>query len=91
MRQRRPYLDEPLENEVGPSAEIALHRASRDTNDRRDPGKRQPEQDRQAKAIEQPGENIAALIVCSKPVPFYVAASVLLSIQVGGEGAGRGN
>jgi hypothetical protein len=34
-RDRRPDLDEALEEQVGPAAEIALHGAGRDADDRR--------------------------------------------------------
>ena len=77
MRERRPYLNEALEDEIGPAAEIALHRARRDPDDRGDPRKRQPEQDRKAKPIQQPGEDIAALIVGAEPVPFEIAAGAI--------------
>src|ERR1700730_13755414 len=77
MRERRPYFNEALKNEVRPAAKITLHRASRDPHDRGNPRECKAEQEREAKAIEQSGEDIAALIVGSEPVPFNIPAIAL--------------
>src|ERR1700730_14716366 len=77
MRERRPYLNEALKNEIRPAAKITLRRASRDPHDRGNPRECKAEQEREAKAIEQSGKDIAALIVGSEPVPFNIPAVAL--------------
>ena len=75
-RDRGPDLDEALEQQIGPAAEIALHRAGRDADDRGDDGQHQPEQHRDAEAVDQPRQHVAALVVGAEPVVFEVAAAV---------------
>ena len=77
MRQRRPDLDEALEEEIRPAAEIALHRARRYADDGGDRGEREAEEDRNAKAIDQPRHDIAALIVGAEPIPFDIGAAAV--------------
>ncbi len=73
---RVPDLDEALEDQIDPAAEIALHAAGRDADDRRDDRQRQAEQHRDAKAIDQPRDHVAALVVGAEPVVFEVAAAL---------------
>ena len=75
-RHRGPDFDEALEQQIGPAAEIALHRAGDDADDRRDDGQRQPEQHRDAEAVDQPRHHVAALVVGAEPVVFEVAAAL---------------
>ena len=74
-RDRRPDLDEALEEEVGPAAEIALQRAGDDADHRRDAGQDEAEQHRQAEAVDEPRDDVAALVVGAEPVPLDVAAA----------------
>ena len=73
---RVPDLDEALKDQIDPAAEIALHAAGRDADDRRDDRQRQPEQHRDTKAIDQPRDHVAALVVGAEPVIFEVAAAL---------------
>ncbi|MGY3078967.1 hypothetical protein ACVWZZ_005375 [Bradyrhizobium sp. LM6.10] len=75
-RDRSPYLDETLEQQVDPAAEIALHRAGRDADDGGDDGQAEAEQHRDAEAVDQPRHHVAALIVGAEPVVFQVAAAL---------------
>jgi hypothetical protein len=100
-RDRRPYLDEALEDKVGPAAEIALHRAGRDTDHGRRRGQDQPEQYRDAEAVDDAGGDVARLVVCAEPVPVaeravgivdpveIAVAALFLGIHPGRRG-GRG-
>ena len=65
---RGPDLDEALEDQVDPAAEIALHGAGDDADDRGEDGQRQAEQHRDAEAVEQAGDDVAAAIVGAEPV-----------------------
>ena len=60
---------------IGVAAEIALHRAGGDADNGRYDGQDQPEQNRDAEAVDQPRHHVAALIVGAKPVVFEVAAA----------------
>ena len=73
---RGPDLDEALEQQIDPAAEIALHAAGRDADDRRDDGQRQAEQHRDAEAVDQARDHVAALVVGAEPVVFEVAAAL---------------
>ncbi len=73
-RQRRPDVDEALEQQIGPAAEIALHRARHHADDRRQHREDEPEGHRDAEAIDQPRDDIAALIVGAQPVQIAEAA-----------------
>ena len=75
-RNRGPDLDEALEDQIDPAAEIALHAAGGDADDRRDDRQRQAEQHRDAEAIDQPRDHVAALIVGAEPVVFEIAAAL---------------
>ena len=77
LRQRRPDLDEALEHEIDPPAEIALHRAGGDADDRGDARQNEPEQHRETEAVEQPRDDVAALIVGAEPVPFDRRAAAI--------------
>jgi hypothetical protein len=63
-----PDLDETLEQQVGPAAEIALHGARGNTDDRAEEGEHEPEEDRDAEAVDEPGHHIACLVVGPQPV-----------------------
>ena len=67
-RHRGPDLDEALEQQVDPAAEIALHRAGEHADHGAQEGQRQAEQDRDAKAVDHPGEHVARLIVGAEQV-----------------------
>ena len=58
MRQRRPNLDDALHRKIEPAAEIALHRAGEDADHRGDAREDQAEQDRDAKAVDQAGDDV---------------------------------
>ena len=60
--------------QIGPAAEITLHRAGGDADDRGNDGQRQPEQHRDAEAVDQPRQHVAAAIVGAEPVGFELAA-----------------
>ena len=81
MRQRRPDLDHPLHRQIEPAAEIALHRAGEDADHRRDAGERQPEQNRDAKAVDEAGDDVVPVLIGAKPESVEPAA---------GPGDGRG-
>ncbi len=68
MRQRGPDLDHALHDEVGPAAEIALHGPGRDADDGRDAGQQQREHHRQAEPVDQPGQDVAPVVVGAEPV-----------------------
>ena len=77
-------------HEVDPAAEIALHAAGGDADDRGDDGQRQAEQHRDAEAVDQPRHHVAALVVGAEPVVFEVAAALqalllhhLLALRLG--------
>ena len=107
MRERRPYLDEALEDEIGPAAEIALHRAGRDPHDRgnrRRASGRTTARGGSRRAIgpghRGPDRRFRASSIryrCNRHRAFLVKRCTAarhcasLSIQVGGEGAGIGN
>jgi hypothetical protein len=67
-RQTRPDLDETLEREVCEATEITLHGARDDANHRASERQRQAEEDRYAKAVDETGEHVTALIVGAEPV-----------------------
>ena len=73
---RVPDLDEALEAEIDPAAEIALHAAGGDADDRGDDGQAEAEQHRDAEAVDQARHHVAALIVGAEPVVFEVAAAL---------------
>ena len=90
LGDRRPDLDEALEQEIGPAAEIALHRAGGDADDRGDDGEDETEQHRDAEAVDHAGDDVAALVVGAEPVVFEIAAAVemlaldhLLALRLG--------
>ena len=60
--------------EIGPAAEIALHRAGGDADDRGDDGQAEAEQHRDAEAVDQPRQHVAAAVVGAEPVVFKRAA-----------------
>ena len=68
MKRWKPQID--------PAAEIALHAAGGDADDRGDDGQRQAEQHRDAEAVDQARDHVAALIVGAEPVVFEVAAAL---------------
>ena len=74
-RDRGPDLDEALEQQIDPAAEIALHRAGQDADDGGDAGEDQAEQHRDAEAVDEARHHVAALVVGAEPVPFDVAAA----------------
>ena len=103
-RHRRPDVDEALEQEIGPAAEKALHRARRDADDRRDDGQDEPEEHRDAEAVDQPRHDVAALVVGAEPVEIaedaigivdslriFGAGLLPLSWKAGRDGAGVGS
>jgi len=59
-----------LKHEIDAAAEKALHGACGDADDGGDPGQNEAEQNRDAEAIEQARDDVAALIVGAEPVPF---------------------
>ena len=67
-RQAGPDLHEALKRDVDPTAVIALDRAGGDADDRAEDRQRQAEQHRDAKAIDQPCQHVAALIVGAEPI-----------------------
>ena len=73
---RGPDFDEPLEAQVDPAAEIALHAAGGDADDRGEDGERQSEQHRNAEPVDQARDHVAALVVGAEPVVFEVAAAL---------------
>ena len=72
---RIPDFDEPLEAEIDPAAEITLHAAGDDADDRGDQCQAQSEQHRDSEAVDQPRDYVAALIVGTEPVVFEVTAA----------------
>src|SRR5262245_21974629 len=68
-RNSRPDFDEALEEEVGPTAEIALHGAGPDANDRRAQCQDEAEQYGNAEPVDDAGQNVAGLVVRAEPVP----------------------
>ena len=62
--------------QIDPAAEIALHAAGGDADDRGDDGQRQAEQHRNAEAVDQARDHVAALVVGAEPVVFEVAAAL---------------
>ena len=62
-------------SEVEPAAEIALHRAREDADHRRDAGQNEAEQHREAEAVDEPRDYVAALVVGAEPVPLDGAAA----------------
>src|SRR5690606_20762318 len=99
-RNGGPDLDETLEDEVGPTAEIALHRACRNADNGGREGEDEAEQNRYAEAIDHAGENIARLIVGAEPVivaeravrvvnaQFIASATLFLGVEPGRFGRG---
>ena len=75
MRQRRPYFDDALHDEIEPAAKIALHRARRDADHRRYPRQHEAEDNRDAEPINQPRRDIVQALVGAEPVPFQRAAA----------------
>src|SRR6185437_12646981 len=71
---RGPDFDETLEQKVGPAAEIALHGAGGDADDRGHDRQEQPEQHRDAEAVNEPRQHVAAAVVGAEPVVFERAA-----------------
>src|SRR5688572_31066458 len=55
--------DEALKQQIGHAAEIALHAAGGDADDRGQDRQGQAEQDRDAKAVDQARDHVAALVV----------------------------
>ena len=74
MRQRRPDLDHPLHDEVEPAAEIALHGAGEDADHRRDAGEHQAEQHRDAKAVDEAGDDVVPVLIGAEPQRLELAA-----------------
>src|SRR5882724_4021438 len=72
---RVPDFDEALETEIDPAAEIALHPAGGDADDRRNNSQCQAEQNRDAETVDQARHHVAALVVGAEPVIFEVAAA----------------
>src|SRR5262249_9230092 len=70
-----PDFYEALEQQIGPAAEIALHRAGRNSDDRRYDRQQQTEQDRDPKAVDHACDDVATLIVRAKPIVFKIAAA----------------
>src|SRR5271154_6652398 len=60
---RGPNLDESLEAEIDPAAEIALHATSGNADDRGDDRETQAEQDRDTESVDQARDHVTALIV----------------------------
>ena len=75
LRHAGPDLDEALEQEIGPAAEIALHRAGGDPDQRGEEGEHQPEQHRDAETVDHAGDDVAALVVGAEPVPFELGVA----------------
>src|SRR5262249_29984879 len=75
LRYRGPDFYEALEQQIGPAAEIALHRAGRNSDDRRYDRQQQTEQDRDPKAVDHACDDVATLIVRAKPIVFKIAAA----------------
>ena len=67
-RRRPPDLDEPLEGQVRPAAEIPLDRPQRDADDRGDARHDQGEQDRQPEPVDHPRQHVALGVVGAEPV-----------------------
>ena len=61
-------LQRALTQQVDPAAAITLDGAHQNTDGRRDGSQGETEQDRYAKAIDEPGDHIAALVVGTQPV-----------------------
>jgi len=57
-----------LADQVDPAAIEALQSAGDDADHRADQGQRQGEQDRDAKAVDHPGQYIATLVIGAQPV-----------------------
>ena len=70
LRDARPDFDKALEEEVGPAAEIALHRAGCHSDDRGEDRQHQTEQHREAEAVDHAGDHVAPLVIGAEPVPF---------------------
>ena len=70
-----PDLDEALEQEIGPAAEIALHGAGRHADDGGYDGEHEAEHHGQAEAVDETRRHVAALVVGAEPVVFEVAAA----------------
>ena len=96
-----PYLDEALEQKIGPTPEVALNGAGSDADDRGYDGERQAEQHRNAESVNQPRQHIAAAVVGAEPVrsssshlakPWLAAnsQSFFVNIHVGLDGNGDG-
>ena len=74
MGQRRPDFDETLRDKIDPAAEIALQGTGRDADHGGNAGQDQSEQNGNPKPVDQPCDDIAALVIGAEPVPFEVAA-----------------
>src|SRR5215471_8876632 len=72
---RRPDLDEALEQEIDTAAEISLHRACGYPDNRRDDRERQAEQNGDAKAVDQAGGHVSGAVIGSEPIVFQIAAA----------------
>jgi len=73
---RGPDLNKPLESQVDPAAEISLHTAGGDADDRGENGERQAEQHRNAEPVDQARDHVAALVVGAEPIIFEVTAAL---------------
>jgi hypothetical protein len=81
FRDGGPDLDEALEQEVHPAAEIALHSTRGNADRGRDCGEDQAEQHRNPEAVDKPGHYVAALVVRSQPVEIAEMAIGILGAQ----------
>jgi hypothetical protein len=67
-RHARPDFHEALAAQVQPAAVVTLHRAHHDADQAGRDGQDQAEQHRQAEAVNQAGQHVAALVVGAQPV-----------------------
>ena len=67
-RHVAPDLDDALEDEVDPAAEVALGGAGEDADEAGDDGDDEREEDRDAEAVDDAGHHVAGLVVGAEPV-----------------------
>ena len=68
LGQRAPDLDQPLQQQIGAAAEIALDCTGGQPQQHAGGGQRKREQHRESKAVQQAREQVAAAVVGAEPV-----------------------
>ncbi len=68
LRHRSPDLHQPLYRQIDAPAEIALHGADEQAQQRARDGERQREQHRQPEAVDQPRQHVTPAIVGAQPM-----------------------